>query len=99
MIAVALTILFCSAVIGIDIARMHTTRSEPRTATDAAARAGAEALGRLQTREAAIEAARQIAGLNLVAGRPLRLKPEQIQVGRTVITAGSITQFQADTMP
>ncbi len=99
LIAVCLVILFCSVVIGIDIARMHTTRSELRTATDAAARAGAEALGRLQSREAAISAAIQLASLNEVAGRPLTLTASQIQVGRTVITAGSTTEFQPDVQP
>lgn len=99
MIAVCLVILFCSVVIGIDIARMHATRAELRTATDAAARAGAEALGRLQTKEAAVAAAIQLASLNEVAGRPLTLRADQIQVGRTVVTTGATNQFQADAMP
>jgi Ca-activated chloride channel family protein len=99
LIAVCLVILFCSVVIGIDIARMHTTRSELRTATDAAARAGAEALGRLQSREAAVAAAIQLASLNEVAGRPLTLSASQIQVGRTIITAGATTEFQPDVLP
>lgn len=99
LIAVCLVILFCSVVIGIDVARMHATRAELRTATDAAARAGAEALGRLQTREAAVTAAIQLASLNKVGGRPLTLRPSQIQVGRTVLTSGQTNQFQPDVMP
>lgn len=99
LIAVCLVILFCSVVIGVDIARMHATRAELRTATDAAARAGAEALGRLQTREAAVAAAIRLGRLNEVGGRPLTLHPNQIQVGRTVLSAGSTTEFQPGVMP
>ena len=39
LVAVVLIILFVSACLAIDIARIHVTRSELRTATDAAARA------------------------------------------------------------
>ena len=56
LIAVTLIFLFVSAVIGVDIARMHVVRSELRTATDAAARAGVEAIGRTESREDAIQA-------------------------------------------
>ena len=51
LIAVTLIFLFVSAVIGVDIARMHVVRSELRTATDAAARAGVEAIGRTESRD------------------------------------------------
>jgi uncharacterized protein YegL len=94
-----MVILFCSVVAGVDIARMHLVRSELRTATDAAARAGAEALGRLETREAAIAAAIQLASRNTVGGLPLTLTPDQVQVGRAVVVDGSTTSFQADTLP
>ena len=49
LIAVLLIFLFVSAVIGVDIARMHVVRSELRTATDAAARAAVEAIGRTES--------------------------------------------------
>ena len=54
-IAVAIIILFVACAIGIDIARMHVTRSELRTATDAAARAAMEALSREQNQQSAVE--------------------------------------------
>ncbi len=81
LVAVVLIILFVSACLAIDIARIHVTRSELRTATDAAARAGVEALGRLQNQDAAVAAALNTARLNIVAGQGLDLNPDQIVFG------------------
>lgn len=81
LLAVAIVLLFVAAVFAIDVARIHVTKSELRTATDAAARAGVEALGREQSREAAIEAALAIAKQNLVAGNGLDLDPKNIEFG------------------
>lgn len=83
LIAVVMVILFVAAVLAIDIARIHVTRSELRTATDAAARAAVEALGREQSRAAAIDAALAIAQENIVAGNGLDLDPATIQFGRS----------------
>ncbi len=81
LIAVTMVILFVSAVLAVDIARIHVTKSELRTATDAAARAGVEALGRQQSRAAAIDAALAIAQQNLVAGDGLVLDRNNIAFG------------------
>jgi Mg-chelatase subunit ChlD len=59
-------------------------RAELRTATDAAARAGAEALGRLESESAAIDAAVAIAAENIVFGHPLLLAPEDVVIGRNL---------------
>ena len=56
-VALVIIVLFAAAVFAIDVASIHVVRSELRTATDAAAKAGVEALGREQSTEAAIEAA------------------------------------------
>jgi hypothetical protein len=81
LIAVSMVILFVAAVLAIDIARIHVTRSELRTATDAAARAGVEALGREQSQSAATAAAIAVAEANLVAGNGLTLNPNDILFG------------------
>ena len=81
LIAVTMVILFVSVVLAIDIARIHVTKAELRTATDAAARAGVEALGRQQSRVAAIDAALAIAQQNLVAGDGLVLDRNNIEFG------------------
>jgi len=51
MIALTLIVLIIGVIFSVDIAYMHMVRAELRTATDAAARAGAEALARTQNRE------------------------------------------------
>lgn len=84
LIAVTLVIIFIGAVLAIDIARIHVTRSELRTATDAAARAAVEALGREQNTQSAIDAALAIASRNMVAGEGLTLDPNAIQFGTSV---------------
>jgi Mg-chelatase subunit ChlD len=81
LVAVVLIILFVASCLAIDIARIHVTRSELRTATDAAARAGVEALGRLQSQDAAVAAAISTARQNMVAGHGLDLNPDQIVFG------------------
>ena len=81
MLAVVIVILFVAAALSIDIARIHVTRSELRTATDAAARAAMEALGREQSQEAALAAALATAKANEVAGEPLTLDPNNILFG------------------
>ena len=80
-IAVVIVILFITAAFAIDVARIHVTRSELRTATDAAAKAGIEALGREQSTAAGVEAALAVARENIVAGRGMLLDPDQIVFG------------------
>lgn len=84
ILAVVMVILFVACVLSIDIARIHVTRSELRTATDAAARAAVEALGREQSEAAAIDAALAIAKANQVAGDGLDLETRNIILGTSV---------------
>lgn len=93
LIAVVLVILFVAAAFAIDIAYMHATRAELRTATDAAARAASEALGRLQNPEAAIQAAINIAGENRVANEGLQLERGDIILGSHVIQPNGKFRF------
>jgi Mg-chelatase subunit ChlD len=60
---------------------MHVTRSELRTATDAAAKAAMESLGREQKTSAAVDAALRVAKENQVAGKGLTLDRNQIVFG------------------
>lgn len=81
MVAAVLVILLVGAVFTIDVAYMHMVRAELRTATDAAAQAGSEALARTQSESEARLAAKQIASLNEVAGQGLTLDDADIQIG------------------
>ena len=97
LIAVAIVILFVAAVFAIDVARIHVVRSELRTATDAAARAAVESLGRTESEADAIEAALAIARLNPVAGEPLDLDPDQIVFGSAQQNADGTFTFSEGT--
>ena len=101
LIAVLIVFLFVSAVIAVDLARIHVVRSQLRTATDAAARAGVEALGRGGTDADAIEAALNIARANVVAGQFLELNPDRIVLGAAEQNADGSFSFvdQADFDP
>ena len=85
LVAVVMIILFVASALAIDIAYMHATRAELRTATDAASRAASEALGRLQSTSAATEAAFAVASANTVAGSPLSLAVNDIEFGTHVV--------------
>lgn len=80
--AVTFVILIAAAAFSLDVAYMHMVRAELRTATDAAARAGAETLTRTQDDALAIQAAVQAGQRNFVAGKPLNLSAGDIQLGQ-----------------
>jgi Ca-activated chloride channel homolog len=81
LIAVCLPLFVIMAAFAIDVAWMQLTRTELRTATDAASRAGAKRLSLDQTKGAARKGAKEAAGRNLVAGQPLKLKNRDIELG------------------
>ena len=92
-VAVCIIILFVAAALSIDIARIHVTRAELRTATDAAARAAVETLSRTQSTDQAIISAKDLAASNLVAGDPLLLNNSNIVFGRSQITSDGSFEF------
>jgi Mg-chelatase subunit ChlD len=92
-------ILIIAAVFSVDIAYMHMVRSELRTATDAAARAGAETLARTQDSGQAIDAALRIAEFNVVAGNGLTLARGDIVLGNSQPDANGKFQFVAGAEP
>ncbi len=83
-IAVCLPLLVIMAAFAIDVAWMQLARTELRTATDSAARAGAKELSLKQDTTAARTKAKAAAARNLVAGQPLVLADADIQVGKSV---------------
>lgn len=84
MVAVTIVILFVAISFAVDIARMHLTRSELRTSTDAAARAAVETLSRAQNTQEAVDVALAIANRNVVAGQGLTLEAQNIVFGSAV---------------
>ncbi len=83
-IAVCLPLLIVMAAFAIEVAWMQLARSELRTATDAAARAGAKELSLKQNKRDARDKAKEAAARNIVAGEPLLLKNKDIEFGKSV---------------
>jgi hypothetical protein len=81
LIAVCLPLCVIMAAFAVDVAWMQLVRTELRTATDAAARAGAKELSLAQDTNAAWAKAKEVAARNLVAGEPLLLANNDIRFG------------------
>ena len=96
LIAVCLPLCIIMAAFAVDVAWMQLVRTELRTATDSAARAGAKELSMSQSIDAARARAKEAAGRNNVAGDPLQLADTDIEFGRSEQpNATSRYQFQA----
>lgn len=81
LIAICMPVFLFMAAFAVDVAYMQLTRTELRTATDAAARAGAKTLSLTQDDKAARAAARDAALRNKVAGAGLIVRDGQIDLG------------------
>lgn len=96
LIAFCLPIFLVMLVFSIDIAYMQLCKTELRTSTDAAARAGSRTLSVMQNENDARTAARDAARLNLVAGAPLLLDDADMEFGAST-RPGSAGRFQFTT--
>jgi Ca-activated chloride channel homolog len=81
LIAVCLPLCIIMAAFAVDVAWMQLVRTELRTSTDAAARAGAKELSLSQNETAAKNRAKEAARRNEVAGGGLELADNDIQIG------------------
>ena len=64
----------------------------PRS-TDVAARAGSANLSRTENTNSALQAAKEMARSNRVAGKPLELKDSEVEFGRSEPDANGVWQF------
>jgi Ca-activated chloride channel homolog len=99
LIAAMLFTFVLVAAMTVDFAYMQLIRTELRTATDAAAKAGAEALARTQDGNAARAAAVQYAGLNKVGGRTYAIRTSDVTLGRVTGQANGTWTFTANATP
>lgn len=99
LIAAMLLVFLIAAAMSIDFAYMQLVRTELRTATDAAAKAGAEALARTQDANAAKAAAVAYANLNKVGGRTFQINPNDVTLGRVTGQSDGTWTFTANTTP
>ncbi len=83
LIAICLPLCIIMAAFAIDVAWMQLVRTELRTSTDAAARAGAKELSLAQSVSAARSETKAAAKRNLVAGEPLLLADSDIEFGNS----------------
>ncbi|HEX3601585.1 MAG TPA: pilus assembly protein TadG-related protein, partial [Lacipirellulaceae bacterium] len=82
LIAFCLPLCIIMAAFAINVAWMQLVRTELRTSTDAAARAGAKELSLAQSTVVARSVAKDTAKRNLVAGAPLLLADSDIVFGK-----------------
>ncbi|MFN5197614.1 MAG: vWA domain-containing protein [Planctomyces sp.] len=94
LVAFGITIAF-----SIDYAYMQLIRTELRTATDAAAKAGAENLARTRDPDQAVAAAVQFASLNKVGGRDFQIRPNDVVLGQAVAGQNGQWNFNAGMSP
>src|SRR3954464_8126191 len=83
LIALCLPLCIIMAAFAIDVAWMQLVRTELRTSTDAAARAGAKQLSLSQSTSIARTVAKDAAKRNFVAGGPLLLADSEIEFGNS----------------
>lgn len=99
LIAAMLFTFLVAAAWMVDVAYMQLVRTELRTATDAAAKAGAEALARLQNGDAAKNAAVYYASQNKVGGKSFQISPSDVTLGRVTGQNNGTWTFTANATP
>jgi len=99
LIVIMLVGLLASAAFSVDIALMHLSRTELRSATDAAAKAASLELSNSMNLDAATERGKEVAMANTVLGEPLILFDEDFQFGRSEQNLNGAFVFDTDSYP
>lgn len=94
-----MVVLVALAALSVDIAYMNLCRTQLRAATDAAARAGGEALSRSQSISIARQAAKDLAAQNIIGGSPLLLDDSDIVFGSSTQNANGTWSFASGATP
>lgn len=87
------------AAVTVDYAYMQAVRTDLRIATDAAAKAGAEALARTENSTSAVNAAIANAASNKIVGKPFTLTADEVKLGRVTQQNTGKWTFQAGSQP
>ncbi|MCO8124595.1 VWA domain-containing protein [Stieleria sp. TO1_6] len=99
LIMVMLVGFLATVAFSVDIAHMHLSRTELRSATDAATKAASQELSRTLDQDQAIAMGQQIALENLVDGQPLQLTAADFQFGRSESDLSGRFVFAANQRP
>ncbi len=99
LIAIMMIGFMVAVAFSVDIAQMHLSRTELRTATDAASKAAASTLADTTDLESAITRGQEIAALNTVNGQPLLLDRRDFIFGRSIESPAGRFDFSPDSFP
>lgn len=99
LICVMIFAFMVTVAFSVDIAYMHLVKSELRTATDAAAKAAAEALARTQNVRQSLDRGKEIANENLVANQGLALLDSDFVFGRSELAPSGKFVFTGGGIP
>ena len=99
LVAFLLPVMIIFLGFSIDLAFMQRARIELRSATDAAARAAAIELSKSGDLDQARTAAKTMASLNQVAGKPLVIADSDVEFGRSERDASGAWGFVTDATP
>ncbi len=99
LIAAMLFAFIVTAAMTVDFAYMQLIRTELRTATDAAAKAGTEALARTEDANQARAAAVAYAAANKVAGQTMQISTSDVKLGRVTGQNNGTWTFAENSTP
>ncbi len=99
LIAAMLFAFIVTAAMTVDFAYMQLIRTELRTATDAAAKAGTEALARTEDVNQAKAAAVAYAAANKVAGQTMQISTSDVKLGRVTGQSNGTWTFAENSTP
>lgn len=98
-VSAMLIVLLSMALFTVDVAYMQLTRSELRSAVDAATKAGAEALRRTKSEADARAAVKLVALKNRVGGQPLIVQDAEIEFGSARLQSDGHWEFRSGETP
>lgn len=99
LVAVCLVLLLAMAAFSIDLAYIQLAQTQLKAACDGSAKAGTSALVQGKTEAEAVQAAIDMAALNQVGGKPLKLTAADIKLGQPQLQANGTWQFTAGAKP
>ncbi len=99
LIVIMLVAFMMAVTFSVDIAQMHLSRTELRSATDAASKAAALELSLTLDQSRAIQRGQQIALKNTVNGEPLIIAEAEFQFGSSAETSTGKFEFLEDQFP
>ncbi len=99
LIAIMMVGFMVAVAFSVEVAQMQLSRTELRTATDAASKAAAAKLSEAVDIEQAIKRGQEIAAANMVGGEPLLLHHSDFEFGHSRESSTGRFEFVADSFP